>query len=383
MRRLFPLIAFFFLCVSSCTPHYQLKSLREEIRHIQSKRLSITLPDGYHDYRGAIHVHSFLSHDSQGTYEEILYAARAAGVSFLMMTDHDSPRIFQEGLRGMHDGILVIQGMEISKGCGSRPCASLLALGLSSYFDHQSFTLKETIEEIERQGALAFIAHPTGWHESELESLTGMEIYDILDDALDKKWQFPKLFFDLLYSHKKYPEEVFLSIQDYPRSHLALWDRLQKIKKIVGIAGNDAHQNVNILGRQVDPYVMSFRFVSTHLLARELTEASVLAALKEGHAYVAFDLLADPTGFFFTASSHGKETVMGELSKFTPGQTITVQSPLEGIIVLLKDGKQIAQCRCASLTYPIEGPGVYRAEVFLKIQHRLRPWIFSNPIYIR
>ena len=40
------------------------------------------------DYRGIIHCHSKYSHDSQGTYEEILAAAKAAKVDFICMTDH-------------------------------------------------------------------------------------------------------------------------------------------------------------------------------------------------------------------------------------------------------------------------------------------------------
>src|SRR6185369_12663715 len=57
------------------------------------------------------------------------------------------------------------------------------------------------------------------------------------------------------------------------------------------IAGNDAHQNVKPFGLQLDPYARAFRFVSTHVLAPELTQEAVLGALKTQHAYVAFDIL--------------------------------------------------------------------------------------------
>jgi hypothetical protein len=40
------------------------------------------------DFRGIIHCHSKYSHDSKGTYEEILAAAKAAKVDFICMTDH-------------------------------------------------------------------------------------------------------------------------------------------------------------------------------------------------------------------------------------------------------------------------------------------------------
>lgn len=386
MGKRLSIVGSILLCFSllGCTSHHALESLKMELQQVQSLRRLLPLPPGLYDYRGAVHVHSFLSHDSQGTKEEIVQAAKIAGLHFVVMTDHQNPDIFKKRFGGIHDGILVIQGMEISlPSCSRRPCTSLLAIGLSSYFDPSALSLKETLDTIRQQGAITFVAHPRQEDALDLDTITGMEIYDVLDDVLDKKWFYPKLFFDILYSHKKYAEQVFLSIQDYPEAHLALWDRLQKRRKIVGIAGNDAHQNTRVLGRQLDPYATSFRFVSTHLLADTLSETSLLAALQSGHAYVAFDLLADPAGFLFSATSDGKEAIMGESIDFTPGQTLTVQSPQEGLIALIKDGKQIFQCRCAFLTYPVAGPGVYRAEVFLQIQHRRRPWIFSNPLYIR
>jgi hypothetical protein len=77
-----------------------------------------------------------------------------------------------------------------------------------------------------------------------------------------------------------------------PDGNLARWDELNRKRPVVGIAGNDAHQNVNLLGFQIDPYDVSLGFVTTHVQAEELTEESVLAALKAGRAYVAFEFVA-------------------------------------------------------------------------------------------
>ena len=35
------------------------------------------------------------------------------------------------------------------------------------------------------------------------------------------------------------------------------------------------------------------------------------------------------------------------------------------------------------LLHPVDRPGVYRIEVSLRVVDRWRPWIFSNPIYVR
>jgi hypothetical protein len=330
-------------------------------------------------------VHSYISHDSEGTDEAIIEAAKEARLDFIIMTDHDTPHIFTEGMRGWYEDILVIRGMEMIKGCHGTAdlCASLLAIGIDQYFDHRPLTFQQVLDEIQRQGGVAFVAHPRGWQDWSLKGITGMEIYDILDDVMDKKWKFLKYFSDILYSYKNYPDETFLSIQDYPTWHLQKWDQLIQTERMVGIAGNDAHQNVRVLGRQLDPYPLSFRFVTTHVLASELSEAPILSALKEGHTYVAFDLLSDATGFLFILSEGSNQKVMGDEDVFISGQILTIRLPRPALIVLIKDGEPFRQCLCSHYSVPVEEPGVYRAEVFLKIQNRWRPWIFSNPITIR
>ncbi|HLB01550.1 MAG TPA: hypothetical protein VJM77_00270, partial [Nitrospiria bacterium] len=262
-------------------------------------------------------------------------------------------------------------------------CASILAIGLANYFDHRPLTFQQVLDEVNGQGGIAFVAHPRGWRDWSLKGITGIEIYDILDDVMDKKWKFPKYFFGILYSYNQYPAETFLSILDRPDWHLQKWDQLTQTQRMVGIAGNDAHQNVRVMGRQLDPYPLSFRFVTTHVLAPQLDEASVLASLRTGHAYLAFDLLSDATGFLFAISGGGKEAMMGNELAFAPGQVLKTRLPTPGLIVLTKDGQQFRQCYCSQYSIPLEGPGVYRAEVFLQIRDRWRPWIFSNPIYVR
>lgn len=46
------------------------------------------LPSEYHDYRGVMHVHSLLSHDSRSQPEEIRRACKAVGVEVVMFNEH-------------------------------------------------------------------------------------------------------------------------------------------------------------------------------------------------------------------------------------------------------------------------------------------------------
>lgn len=370
--------------LSACTPHYKLRSLGAELAPYPLEPRAIAV-DGYRDLRGVIHVHSEISHDSEGTADEIIQAAREANLDFIIMTDHDSPEIFTRGMQGWYDGISVIRGMEITKGCRGRAdrCASLLAVGLEQYFDHRPLSFQQVAEEVERQGGMAIVAHPQGWPDWSVEPIAGMEIYDLLDDAMDRKWKFPKFFFDVLYSYPEYSQEVFLSIQDRPKWHLGKWDELTRHRSVTGIAGNDAHQNVTLMGRQVDPYSLSFRYVTTHVLAPELGAGSILSALKAGHAYVAFDLLADSRGFWFGLIDGESRALMGDERAFSNGQVLTAQIPLPGLIVLFKDGQEIERCPCVSFSHPVRDSGVYRVEVYRRIQKQWRLWILSNPVYLR
>jgi hypothetical protein len=151
----------------------------------------------------------------------------------------------------------------------------------------------------------------------------------------------------------------------------------------VGLAGNDAHQNIRVLGRQIDPYGLSFRLVRTHILAAELSEPEVLRALAAGHAYVAFDLLSDATGFGFWAEDGAFQGIQGDEVGIAPGLRLMIESPVEGLIELIRNGTVIRTAATPSLTVPVEEAGSYRVQISLKIGGRWQPWIFSNPIYVR
>jgi hypothetical protein len=87
---LLPLLA---MTLTGCTLPSHFQAMRSEIAALRVEPDPPIL-DGLRRYRGVIHVHSHLSHDSRGDDDEILRAAAAAGVDFLLMTDHNGPRRF-------------------------------------------------------------------------------------------------------------------------------------------------------------------------------------------------------------------------------------------------------------------------------------------------
>jgi hypothetical protein len=153
-----------------------------------------------------------------------------------------------------------------------------------------------------------------------------------------------------------------------------------------------------------DPYHRSFSNVSTHVLASELGEGAVRNAVKAGHVYVSHDWMCDPTGFRFLLLKDGvapatggksplPETaslertniicVMGDEVRFEAGLRISTHFPVQCRGRLLRDGKPIHETEGTMVEAAVTAPGVYRIEGRLMLGDEERPWIFSNPIYVR
>jgi hypothetical protein len=136
------------------------------------------------------------------------------------------------------------------------------------------------------------------------------------------------------------------------------------------------------------------------LAERELTgdlahdRALVYDALREGRCYIANDQVAEARGFAFwadAADTHGDADRAGDADRvggavwmgaeraFSPGITLQARTPQSAQIRLIRDGGPLAAADAAELAHTADEPGVYRIEASLGG----RPWIYSNPIYLR
>ena len=387
------------------------------------------------DVRCVLHAHSRLSHDSRGTPEEITAAAKAVGVRAVFMTEHPTPdgKWRTEGMRGMRDGVLFVPGAELSDGL-------LVWRGEKASWTPE-MKAREVLDRLKETDGVAFIAHPEMRTEDaawELPPFAGMEIYNTHADAKDSN--FEKVLasvrggnllktLQLAQTLKKYPQEAFAAVFDEQTAVLRRWDRLNvqylsSGRRVVGIAANDSHQNVGVsvestaeglsvkdgLGEQVaqvpkaklpfllagtppgqtllqhtfDPYPVSFGYVNTHLLATEVTEPTLFEALLAGRAYVSFDWMADPTGFRFEGDQAGRSVPMGSLVEASGGPVhLTVRPNMPCELRLLRNGEEVAKGEAEELTFEARDPGVYRAEAWVTLGAEKRPWVYSNPIYVR
>jgi hypothetical protein len=266
----------------------------------------------------------------------------------------------------------------------------------------------------------------------DIRGLTGTEIYNTHADLKDEKnllraLRNPLWVLQIAELARKYPQEAFSSLQDYPADYLRRWDQLCAKTPHTGVAANDSHQNVGLavrllrenqvqiedaLGKKLlelnaakvptlhslckgkkagdvifrailDPYENSLRHVGTHLLLRELSEPAVWDALKAGRAFVAFDWLADATGFDFAARSGKRRFEMGSRLSLEKELSLRGRAPLPGRWKLLRNGKVIAADTGREFSYSVSEPGNYRVEVWLKIAGEDMIWILSNPFYIK
>ena len=403
----------------------KLRATHERIEALKNERREVSLSSGYDDVRTLLHVHSKLSHDSRGTVDEIVAAAKEADVRVILFSEHPAAHydFVTDGHRGMKDGVLLIPGAE---------SGGFLAWPKTSIKDQKTDSPQAFADLVRSTGGQIFLCHLEERMDWEIEGLTGSEIYNTHADFKDEPkflaaLRSPLTLLTLMGAVRQYPQEVFGALLDYPADYLARYDQLCQKSRLTGVSANDSHHNQAyratvmedgkvqledalgvklavldpekiaplkllvggrkagdvILDLDLDPYARSFRHVSTHLLLSAVDETSVWEALESGRAYVAFDWLADPTGFVYRADAGEKNWPIGSEMSVQDGLRLRAEAPLEGRIKLIRNGEVVSDERSASLDYSVKEPGVYRVEVWLTLVGEDRPWILSNPIYVR
>ncbi|HEX7312414.1 MAG TPA: hypothetical protein VF297_00590 [Pyrinomonadaceae bacterium] len=356
---------------------------------------------------GVFHVHSFLGGHSTGTLEEIARAAKIERLGFVLMTEHPSPRIdtATATLNGLHDGVLFVGGSELVASDGGR---LFVAPGVAA--SAQNPPLQQLVARAKSDSRLAVVGYPEEARDRGLNGFDGVEVYNLYTNA--KRINYATMLFDGTWSYCARPELLFARFYERPAENLRRWDEYNASGKgrAYAYAGNDAHANVGFAfqdraGRKVfdfklDPYERSFSLVRMHVFLHRdehggevpFDEQHLLAALRHGNFYVAFDVFGDPTGFRFTAEAkQGRETPVTEMGgevNLAPGgeARLTVNLPVPARTVFYRDGQVVHEVRDSPRAHLDTGQkGVYRVEVYLDQLGSLlegKPWIISNPIFV-
>lgn len=352
-----------------------------------------------HDYAGCIHFHSSYSYDAYRSPEAIIQSALRAGLDYAILTDHFSLQARDDGWEKVHQAngksLLFLVGEELSPRYNHYLALNLIKPVIVS---KTLLDAQEMIDAVSAQGGFGFIAHPFHggstfvgvraypWVSWEVKGFAGMSIWDLVGDwtsALGSPWGVLKAALS--------PIRVLRG--PHPAA-LQRWDELAAQGHIAAIGEVDNHGNVKtFLGfsKRIFDFDFAFRTVRTHVLLEqplsgklEADRAAVLTALRKGQSYISLDYWKDPKGFTFEVfDDHQRVHMGGEFQRGGPA-LLEVKVPPGGRIELIRDGRVIwMESSRSHFQRDVDMPGVYRVQVQQRAAGRWRPWIYSNPIWVR
>ena len=339
-----------------------------------------------------VHVHSVHS-DGTGTVAEIARAAARAGADAVLLTDHDTLTARWRREDGWLDGVLVVTGHEISP----RGRDHMLAFGIDEVVRHDGRDARAVADAVRDLDGLGVAAHPWsarnphlqrwklgGMPFGDLSCVDAVELWSIVTDSAEQIGSLAQV-------------AGFICAPDRwlthpPGQRMAAYDALTAERRVVAIGGLDAHQ----VGVRAGPWVpfrlmsyeRTFRLLRTRVLLDdgvEVTERTIVAALRAGHCYLARDSLAPAQGFALWAQAGDGRVVArtGDEEAYAEGLTLHARLPRPATIVVRRNGAEVARMESAVVGQPIDGPGAWRVEATLPLGGRRRTWIVANPVYLR
>ncbi len=345
-----------------------------------------------------LHMHTRYS-DGTGLHRDLVEAAGKAGVDVLIVTDHN---VWVEGVEGYYPygerQVLLLVGEEVHDRTRQPQKNHLLVFGAQREMAPFADDPQRLLDAVNRSGGLAFIAHPhdpaaptfhepdISWVDWEVTGYHGLELWNAMSEFKGHLRSWPHALFYAFQFHQ-------VAVGPFPEAVRRWESLLAQGKRVVAVAGSDAHamhKSVGPLHKVLFPYAWHFRAVNTHLLLPEALSgelshdrALVYAALRQGHAFLANDLLHPARGFRFTAQGHGDEAHPGDAMALNGGVTLKARLPRKAEVRLLRYGEVVQSWRHHEVVaYTATQPGAYRIEATLFRWGRRRTWIISNPIYL-
>jgi len=358
--------------------------------------------------RGAIHVHTTVS-DGAGTPGEVAAAAQAAGLSFVVLTDHgDATR--EPAPPRYVSGVLVVDAVELSTTGGH-----YVAIGLPQAPYRLAGEPRDVIDDVTRLGGFGIAAHPDSpkadlsWREWQAP-FDGLEWLNA-----DSAWRDEprRVLARALAAYWLRAPETIVSLFDRPGRTLARWDALSKRRRVVALAGHDAHARIGPRGDwepadggyslRLPSYAAAFRAFSLAVtLSSPLsgTDAArdarlLIDSLRTGRVSTVIDALAGPARAEFTAAvtgASGDRVSYGEGATVPAGSAVDVKAALVPLvrgpeIRLLSDGVVVARSTEGQVSFVHDSgrsPAVYRVEALWPGAPGAPPvpWIVTNAIRV-
>jgi hypothetical protein len=346
--------------------------------------------------RGAYHIHTTRS-DGALDKDAVAASAARAGLQFAIFTDHGDATRTPDPPAYLH-GVLCIDAVEISTNGGH-----YVALGIPASPYPLAGEADDVAEDVARLGGFGIAAHPSSarrelaWSDWAIP-MDGIEWLNADSEWRDEtRLRLTRALLDYVWR----PAGALASLLDRPIDALNHWDTLARERRVVALAGHDAHGGLgpedDAHGRRVHipAYEATFRTFSNYVtLPRGLTSNAaedavmLIAAIREGSVFTVIDALAGPATLDFSADVGGTTVRPGQAIVANAGParfTVRAAVPPGAVTLLLHDGRAIVEQRGGAIDRVAALPGVYRVEIHLPRAPGVPPvpWIVSNPIYRR
>ncbi len=333
---------------------------------------------------GAVHIHSKFS-DGTGDIDSITRAAKAAGLDWIVVTDHNNFDIPE----GFINDVCVIRGEEISPENNH-----YLALGIRELIGCGMPTEKY-VQEVRAQGGFGFAAHPdeSGARKNDNRPIRWLD-KSVKPDGVEI-WNWFSTWANN-YSNKN----IFTLAWAYLFKHslitkacpetLAWWDKLnnESGEIVPAIGGVDAHAlkvNKYIIPVTIFPYKEMFETICVAIegmnaekLDYEGFRAYVLEALREGRSLIVNRKVCSHIPEI-SIENTSQKAYCGESIECDNSTYMNIRLARKFEVRILRDGEVVFSDWAKVLEFPITKKGKYRVEIGLK----KLGFAYSNPIVVK
>jgi hypothetical protein len=330
-------------------------------------------------HRQPLHIHTVHS-DGKGTVLQLAESAAKVGLDFIIITDHsymtDTLHLQEEGFYGK---VLVLVGAEL----GVR-FHHYLAFDLKQRIAEHNLPPQRMIDEVQAQGGFGFLAHPFEkgmrfseksvaytWNDLTVTGYEGICLWNFMSRWKERVRTILHGFF-------------FLTFKTQLGAYLTLDAGTPMPPAGMAVMGLDAHGRISSPLVTFSPIYL-LNSITVHIFSRTGSLSMVEEVRRhQGGPFVAHDNLCPSKGFRFDfISNDGSDLYMGEEGEFREGSFV-IEIPSDGEVRMVKDGQVVKKWRGREVMYEPKEKGVYRVEVYRRLfPFGWRPWIFSNPIYLR
>jgi hypothetical protein len=332
--------------------------------------------------RGAFHVHTTRS-DGRGTVEEVAAAAKAEGLRFVVLADHND---FAPREPSYVDGVLLVPGVELSTAHGH-----LVAFGMQRPLEGVRPWMDggEAEAAVEKAGGVSVLAHPVQernpWrHPEAARRAEGFELYSadtFFRDALHHPASRLLPAVGALLGQPLHG--VMLLVEPQPEASERLLE-LEREKPRVVLCSHDAHglPRYEDVFRALAMYLPPVEGGGADTLPEDPRAAAerVVRGLASGRALCVFRALGEPEGFEL-------EGLDAERREAHVGDVLTVRLPQEAEDVVRIEVRGAGRLRPDGRTVELVEEGAVQVEAWVRAPGRFfgsewRPWLVPSPVRV-